>query len=104
MATSPPSVGLGSREVCDLLGLPSSTLNYWVQTGLVRPSIRGPEGRRVEQYWSVEDIVVVRAVQRLRGHGASLQAVRKASRELQRWGSAMNNARLFWDGRQIYVE
>jgi DNA-binding transcriptional MerR regulator len=96
-------LGLRSREVCDLLKIPSSTLNYWIQIGLVTPSIRGPQGRRVEQYWSVEDIVVVRAIQKLRRHGASLQQVRRASECIVAWGSNMSNAKLFWDGTDIKV-
>ncbi len=104
MAKKVPPVGLGSRQVCDLLGIPSSTLNYWVQIGLVRPTIRGPQGRRVEQYWSVEDVVVVRAVQRLRRQGASLQQVRKARRVIEGWGSSMSNARLLWDGREVRLK
>lgn len=104
MPDSRDPVGLRSRQVCDLLRIPSSTLNYWVQVGVARPSIRGPQGRRVEQYWSVEDVVVVRAVQRLRRQGASLQQVRKARREIEKWGSSMSNARLYWDGREIYLQ
>jgi DNA-binding transcriptional MerR regulator len=101
---STSKLGLGSREVCDLIGLPSSTLNYWVQIGLVEPTIRGPQGRRVEQYWSVEDVVIVRSVRELRRAGASLQQVRKASRRLAEWGSSMSNARLYWDGADVIVQ
>jgi DNA-binding transcriptional MerR regulator len=97
-------LGLRSSAVCSLLNLPSSTLNYWVQLGLVSPSIRGPQGRRVEQYWSVEDVVVVRAIRQLRQAGASLQQVRKVAKRLTEWGSAMNNARLYWDGEDVLVE
>ena len=96
-------LGLRSSAVCRLLNLPSSTLNYWIQIGLVRPSLREPQGRRVEQYWSVEDVVIVRAIRHLRQAGASLQQVRKAAKQLAEWGSAMSNAHLYWDGEDVIV-
>jgi DNA-binding transcriptional MerR regulator len=102
-STELPS-GLRSSEVCRLLGLPSSTLNYWVQIGLVRPTIRGPQGRRVEQYWSVADVVVVRSVRELRRSGASLQQVRRAVKRLTNIGVGIASARLYWDGKDVIVQ
>jgi DNA-binding transcriptional MerR regulator len=98
------ALGMGSRAVCDLLSLPSSTLNYWIQLGLVHPSIRAPQGRRVQQYWSVEDVVMVRAVRELRKAGASLQQVRKAVVRLADWEYSISSARLFWDGNDVKIQ
>jgi hypothetical protein len=97
-------LGLRSRAVCDLLGIPSSTLNYWVQIKLVRPSLRGPEGKRVEQYWSVADVVAVRAIRALRRHGATLQQIQNARTNIVRWGAEMSDATLYWDGRDIVIQ
>jgi DNA-binding transcriptional MerR regulator len=96
-------LGIRSRAVCELLSIPASTLNYWVQIGIARPSIRAPEGRRVEQVWSVEDVVIVRAVRVLRSRGASLQQVRKAQREMRKHGVSLASARLVWDGDDVLV-
>ena len=103
-APSPPPVGLPSREVCALLKIPASTLNYWIQIGLVSPTLRGPQGHRVEQYWSVRDVVIVRAVRQLRTQGASLNQVRKAAERLREWRADMSNARLYWDGNDILIQ
>lgn len=83
--------------------MPPSTLNYWVQIGLVAPSLRQPQGRRVEYWWSVEDVVVVRSFRALRDAGASLQRLRRARRQLAQWGVAPSSARVLWDGRELLL-
>lgn len=81
--------------------MPPSTLNYWVQIKLVRPSFRGPEGHRVEQWWSVEDVVIVRTIRALRQQGSSLQQVRKVRSTLESWGHSLSDTRLIWTGGDI---
>lgn len=96
-------LGLRSRQVWELLGIPASTLNYWVQIGLVKPSLRGPEGRRVEYHWSVQDVVAVQAVRALRQAGASLKQVRQVRTVISARGGSLSNTRLFWDGHDIHL-
>lgn len=96
-------VGLPSHRVWKLTGVPSSTLNYWVRTGLVRPSVRAAEGKRVEQYWSVRDVVIVKAIRNLRHAGASLHQVRKVKRQLADWDLSLSEAALHWDGRDVVI-
>ena len=98
------TVGLRSRTISEMFGIPASTLHSWVQVGLVAPSIRGPQGRRVEQYWSVQDAVVVRVVKELRRSGASLQQVKKAAAAITRYGESLSSARLYWDGRDVLLQ
>jgi DNA-binding transcriptional MerR regulator len=83
--------------------MPASTLDYWVQIGLVRPTLRRSQGRRVERWWSVNDLVVVRVVRALRQAGASLQQVRRVSRQLAAAGDSLSSCRLFWDGRDVLL-
>lgn len=96
-------VGLPSHTVWRLAKMPPSTLNYWVQIGLVRPHLRRTEGRRVEYWWTVQDAVVVRTVRSLRGVGASLQLVRKAKVQVESWQDSFTNVRLYWDGSDIQI-
>lgn len=97
-------LGLRSRQVWELLGIPASTLNYWVQIGLVKPSLRGPEGRRVEYHWSVQDVVAVQAVRALRQAGASLKQVRQVRTAIAARGGSLSNTRLYWDGHDIQLQ
>jgi len=95
--------GLPSHRVCALARMPASTLNYWVQTRLISPSLRGQQGKRVEQWWSVNDVVVVRTVRVLRQAGASLQIVRAAKRLIEKRGESLSGTRLIWDGKDIAI-
>ncbi len=98
-----PPIGLPSHRVWALAGIPPSTLNYWVQTGVVRPSLRGPEGKRVEQWWTTRDVVVVRVVRALRTAGAPMAQIRRARRQLESWGEDLASCQLYWDGRSVLV-
>jgi DNA-binding transcriptional MerR regulator len=95
--------GIPSHVVWQLAGMPASTLDYWVRIGLVRPSLRKSDGQRAERWWTVEDVVVVRAIRALRQAGAPLQRVRRIRKLLEEWGEPMSGARLYWDGRDIIV-
>jgi DNA-binding transcriptional MerR regulator len=100
---STASSGIPSHVVWQLAGIPASTLDYWVRIGLVRPSLRGSDGQRAERWWTVEDVVVVRAVRALRQAGAPLQRVRRVRKLLEDWGRPLSGVRLFWDGRDILI-
>jgi DNA-binding transcriptional MerR regulator len=96
--------GLPSRRVWELARIPPSTLNYWVQIKLIRPAYRGPEGRRVEQWWSAEDVVVVRALRALRQAGVSVPKLRRLRKTLEASGHDFGSARLVWTGSDIIVQ
>lgn len=83
--------------------MPPSTLDYWVRTGLVTPSIRSSQGRRIERLWSLRDVLVVRTIRALRTAGASLQAVRRAREEIERSDQDLTAVRLYWDGTDVLV-
>lgn len=93
--------GLPSHTVWALAKMPPSTLNYWVQTGLVVPSHRRRQGKRIEQWWSVNDAVVVRTIRALRQTGASLQLIREARAQIEERGDTLAGTWLFWDGNDI---
>jgi DNA-binding transcriptional MerR regulator len=85
-----------------LAGVKLKTLDYWVRTGLVTPSIRATPGRRRSRLWSVQDAVFVRAVKALRDGGCPLQTIRKAQTLLeQRWKQTLRDVVLFWDGKDL---
>lgn len=83
--------------------MPASTLDYWVKTRLVRPSLRQSEGHRVERWWSIEDVVVVLTIRALRRMGASLAEVRRAEKHLREWGRSFADTQAYWDGTDIVV-
>ncbi len=88
--------------VCRLASIRPSTLDYWVRTGLVNPSIRGGIGRRATRRWSVADTIAVRALKALRDAGCPLQMMRKAQARLaEQWLPTLRGRLLYWDGRDL---
>jgi DNA-binding transcriptional MerR regulator len=93
---------LETKVVCELARLAPTTLDYWVRTGLVTPSVRAPSGRRVPRLWSVGDVVAVRAMKALREAGCPLQRVREVKALLERhWEEDLTDYVLYWDGGDI---
>lgn len=94
---------MATPEVVALCGVPASTLASWVARGLCQPSLAASGGRRrATQYWSVRDVVMVRAIRTLREAGCPLAVLEKASEVLRGdWDSDLANAVLWWDGADI---
>lgn len=93
--------GFSSPEVCRIAGVAPSTLDYWVRTKLVAPSLRKPQGKRWTRYWSVTDLVTVRSVKALRAAGCPLRTVRVVKARVEAWGENMHAATLVWDGNDV---
>jgi hypothetical protein len=93
---------LDTSSVAALAGVNRSTLDYWVRTGLVAPSLRDSPGRRRTRLWTVSDAVVVRAVAHLRLAGCPLQQVRRARSAIEdRFGRFGADATLVWNGSDV---
>lgn len=70
--------GFNADTVRRLTGITYRQLDYWDTTGLVRPSIRGAQGKGSRRVYSFQDVVEVRVVSRMLASGVSLPTVRKA--------------------------
>ncbi|MGO9180073.1 MAG: MerR family transcriptional regulator [Candidatus Limnocylindrales bacterium] len=93
---------LETVAVCRLAGVNRSTLDYWVRTGLVSPSLRTSPGRRRTRLWTVRDAVVVRTIAALRESGCALHQVRRARDAVtEQWGSFGSDATLVWTGSDV---
>jgi DNA-binding transcriptional MerR regulator len=88
--------------VCAIAEVAPSTLNYWVRTELVAPSLLPSQGKRVTRWWSIPDLVTVRTVKALREAGCPLQTVRQAKDQVEKvWEDTMPAVVLYWDGADI---
>jgi DNA-binding transcriptional MerR regulator/predicted RNase H-like HicB family nuclease len=76
------STGFNADTVQRLTGITYRQLDYWDRTGLVRPSIRGAQGKGSRRVYSFQDVVEVRVVSRMLASGVALPTVRKAVRYL----------------------
>lgn len=94
--------GYSSPTVCSITGVPPSTLNYWVATGVVSPSLRGRAGRRATHWWTLRDLIAVRTVKALRDAGCPLQTLRRAQAVIEEAGlEGLGDAVLHWDGLDL---
>jgi DNA-binding transcriptional MerR regulator len=93
---------LDTRAVCGLADVPDSTLDYWVRTRLITPSLRTDPGRRRTRLWTIEDAIVVRTIAQLRKAGCSLQNLKKAKAQLDpKLGGLSAKSTLFWTGNDV---
>jgi DNA-binding transcriptional MerR regulator len=73
--------GHSAPEVAKLTGATYRQLDYWDNTGIVRPSIRPAEGSGTTRRYSDDDVARIRAVMLLLECGVSLAAIRRVMQE-----------------------
>ncbi|GMU23814.1 MAG: hypothetical protein AMXMBFR13_38920 [Phycisphaerae bacterium] len=61
-----------------LAGATERQLGSWAKTGLVRPSGRDAAGSGTRRKYTFQDVVALKTIVNLRGHGVSIQKIRKA--------------------------
>lgn len=77
-----------ARQIAGLNSV--SMLTYWVESGIIKPSIAGKRNRR----WSFRDLVALRMIRQLRETGFSLQQVRIVATALSRYDQDFANSYL----------
>lgn len=98
-------LALDTPTLLALLKIPASTLNYWVDKGFCTPTLDAGSGKRATRYWTVEDLVVLRAIKELRAAGCSLQLVTTVEQRLREsFQSGLSNAVLYYNGQDVFVE
>jgi DNA-binding transcriptional MerR regulator len=95
-----------SRVACQLARISQRTLDYWVETRLVRPRsvYRGPNQRRDFFLFGFEELLRLQIISALRRTGLSLQRVRAAVATLDARGeAAWKDAWLVADAEHAYL-
>jgi DNA-binding transcriptional MerR regulator len=96
------TTGFSTSTVCAISGVAPSTLHYWAATQVVKPSLRGSAGKRATRWWSLSDLVSVRAVKALRDSGCPLQTLRKAQQTIEEnWDGDLPGTVLHWNGVDV---
>ena len=94
--------GVDTPTLCRLVQVAPSTLNYWIEQGVVQPSIAASSGKRFMRWWTIPDVLTVRAVKALREAGCPLQTVAKAKSQIARLGNqTLGEVVLYWDGDDV---
>lgn len=77
-------IGFTTAQVRALTGLTVRQINYFDQTGLLRPSLQQAKGKGSSRYYSFRDLIALKTIAVLRDKGGvSLQAIRKAVEYIQ---------------------
>ncbi|NPV93094.1 MAG: MerR family transcriptional regulator [Firmicutes bacterium] len=72
-----------SKQVSGILGISKRQLQYWDETGLLKPSRMPACGSGTIRCYTFTDIVQLKIIRRLRDEQISLQKIRKAINYLQ---------------------
>jgi DNA-binding transcriptional MerR regulator len=70
-----------TQDVIQILEISRRQLQYWAQTGLVKPSVKTPGGHG---RYTFEDLVALKTAKRLIDAGVSVQRIRKSIAALKR--------------------
>lgn len=102
------ATGFNADTVRRLTGITYRQLDYWDRTALVRPSIRGAQGKGSRRVYSFQDVVEVRVVSRMLDSGVSFPTVRKAVRYLTQHfdhvARPLAQLTLVADGKRVLVK
>jgi DNA-binding transcriptional MerR regulator len=96
-------LGFDTPAVARIAGVPPSTLNHWARTKLVVPSLIGSRGQRATRWWSMTDLVAVKAIKALRQAGCPLQTLRRVQSRISEQGGDFGNRVLRWTGDDVLV-
>ena len=83
--------GFSGHRACTILGITYRQLDYWVRTGLIRPSVQEPGGR---WRFSYDDLVGLKIFKHLLDAGISLQVARGAQEALREASEPLDDAAL----------
>ena len=88
------------RKIANLSGIHIRTLQYWIESGLIKPVERtGQRGSLIVlSYWNLLEVAVMLE---LRAKGCSLQGVRKAVEYIRKMGNEIYERRLFVTEKDI---
>lgn len=98
-------LAISTPTLLSLVGIPPTTLNYWISRGFCTPSLDTGAGNRSTRYWTVRDVLVIRAIKSLRDAGCSLQNIARVDMLLtEAWGAGLAETVLVYDGRDVLIE
>lgn len=92
------------QQAAELAGLPYTTLDFWNQSGFIKPGVTGSQGRGKLRYYSFQDLIALRIARELRGSGISLQRLRQVIAKLRNehgFTNPMAEAWLVTDGHDV---
>ena len=96
-----------SKTVSRIVGVSLRQIQYLDEQGFIRPSIRLADGRGSRRLYSYSDLVQLKVVKDLQGHGLSLQKIRRCLHYLKRYYPEavppLGSLKYLTDGDKLFV-
>lgn len=96
-----------SKTVSRIVGVSLRQIQYWDERGFIRPSVRLAVGRGSRRLYSYSDLVQLKVVKDLQGHGLSLQKIRRCLHYLKRYfpeaAPPLGSLKYLTDGDKLFV-
>ena len=77
------TLSFNTKMACKIVGISLRQVQYWDETGLVKPSVREAAGRGTIRLYSYTDLIQLKVVKTLRDHRISLQKIGRSLEYLQ---------------------
>ena len=90
-----------SGDVCEITKTPYETLNYWVKSGLIKPSVAPARGQGNIRLWSERDLVLVVATRLLMDGGFGQPLARQVLRALKKDDALVGSGVLRFKGGEM---
>lgn len=96
--------GFTSASVCRIVGISRRQVQYWDETGLVKPSARPASGRGSRRLYSFDDLVRLSVVRMLIERGVTPGGIRRALASLRDFDdSGLEGQKLLTDGDGLFL-
>jgi DNA-binding transcriptional MerR regulator len=98
-----PPVSFTIKEVQRIVGASRRRLDYWDKTGLLSPSLKVDTDKGLSRQYSVQDIIELKILVRLRQSLMPLQRIRKSFKFVKKSAESLESSILQTDGKTIYL-
>jgi hypothetical protein len=96
-----------SKTVSRIVGVSLRQIQYWDETGFIRPSVKLAEGRGTKRLYSFSDLIQLKVVKDLSKHGLNLKKIRRCVAPLRRFVSEksrpLHSLRYVTDGDRVFL-
>jgi DNA-binding transcriptional MerR regulator len=96
-----------SKSASRIVGVSLRQIQYWDEQGFLHPSVKLAGGRGTKRLYSFDDLVCLKVIKDLTGHGLSLRKVRRCLVPLRKHPAktrrASQSLKYLTDGENLFV-
>ena len=96
-------VSFNVKEVARIVGASRYRLDYWNKTRLLTPSLKTVSEKGSTSVYSVQDIIDLKIILRLRQSSISLQRIRAGFRFIKEQQQTLASSVILSDGKTLYL-